>query len=354
MSLHVLNVTFMLGKAGTEQAFMDYTDALLKANNKVTTLVPPEFYFLNALKSRKANLITTNYTGKRGPYDLIAIWQLRRLIRNINPDIVIVHDYGTRAISIIKKAVKGIYPVIAVNHGEALKACIGSEAVITLSKSMFAKTVSSGQPADKTFLLSNAVKIHEENIEPSWHNPPVIGVLSRIESNKGSDIFIDALNILKNKKINFKVIIGGEGSYLPLIEKKIDEYQLKDQVKIVGWITDKVTFFNNIDIFCLPSRFEPFGIVLLEAMANKKPIITTDTEGPSDIFSNYEDGIIVPKEDSTALAIALEELLTNKEKAMKIAELAHLKVKNNYSDATLANELDRIIHKVSETNKILI
>jgi glycosyltransferase involved in cell wall biosynthesis len=354
MNLHVLNATFMLGKAGTEQAFMDYTNALLKANNKVTTLVPSEFYFLNTLKSGKANLITTNYTGKRGPYDFIAIWQLRKLIRKINPDIVIVHDYGTRAISIIKKAVKGLYPVIAVNHGEALKACIGSDAVITLSKSMFEKTINSGQPADKTFLLSNAIKINDKNIDPTWHNPPVIGVLSRIESNKGSDIFIDALNILKNKEIDFRVIIGGEGSYLPLIQKKIDEYQLSNHVKLIGWVTDKELFFNDIDIFCLPSRFEPFGIVLLEAMANKKPIITTDTEGPLDIFVNYEDGIIVPKEDIRALASALEELLNNKEKAMRLAEHAHLKVKKNYSDTAFANEIDRIIHKVNETNKILI
>ena len=78
-----------------------------------------------------------------------------------------------------------------------------------------------------------------------------------------------------------------------LMQKIVRELDLEKEVEFVGWIKNKREFFDSIDIFCLPSKNEPFGIVLLEAMKYRKPIISTKADGPLEILRDEVDALMI-------------------------------------------------------------
>ena len=95
---------------------------------------------------------------------------------------------------------------------------------------------------------------------------------------------------------NFKLKIAGTGHRKAFLEKLIKELKLEDKVEFIGWVSDKKSFFNQIDILIFPSQRETFGLVLLEAMKYRKPIVATDCDGPKEIIRNEIDGMLVSLE----------------------------------------------------------
>ena len=120
----------------------------------------------------------------------------------------------------------------------------------------------------------------------------------------------------------------------------------------MGWVKDKDRFFADIDIFCLPSLHEPFGIIILEAMGHSLPIVATNTEGPHEILRDGQDGLICDKNSSTDLALKLAYLIGNQNKALEFARSAYLRLEENYAINVVALKLVELIKRV-DSNKCL-
>src|SRR5262245_5517007 len=117
--------------------------------------------------------------------------------------------------------------------------------------------------------------------------PPVIGAMGRLVSKKGMADLIEALAILRDQFFFFAVI-AGVGPERPALESLVRSYELGDRVTFAGWV-DSAKFLREIDIFVLPSRDEPFGIVTLEAWAAGLPVIATTCEGPNSYIQHAEN-----------------------------------------------------------------
>ena len=89
-------------------------------------------------------------------------------------------------------------------------------------------------------------------------------------------------------------------------------------------------WYTAADIFVVPSRYETFGLVIVEAMACGVPVVTTDVYGPKEIIKHNYDGIAVPPDDVDALAVAVETLLKDDELRERIAENALKTVQERY------------------------
>ena len=76
-------------------------------------------------------------------------------------------------------------------------------------------------------------------------------------------------------------------------------------MRFLGWVEDKRAFFETLDLFCVPSREEPFGIVVLEGMAHGRAVVATAAAGPREIIRDGIDGLLVPPASPPALAAAL-------------------------------------------------
>ena len=123
---------------------------------------------------------------------------------------------------------------------------------------------------------------------------------------------------------------------------------LGDDIELTGWIEGaaaKEAVWRAIDICCLPSLHEPFGIVLLEAWAAGKPVITTKSEEPRAIAAEG-DAIFVEKNDPNGIAHALELLLKQPEHAHKLAINGYNKVIEHYNAPVLASRLNAVVRQV--------
>lgn len=170
---------------------------------------------------------------------------------------------------------------------------------------------------------------------PSLQKPPVIGTMGRFDPMKGFPHLIEALSILKKEGIAFRAVIGGDddGSYAgekARIKQKTKSFALEDDIFFPGWIKDKNKFFEMIDIFVLPSVLEPFGIVLLEAMMHSKPIVSSDAEGPAEIFAGTKAALLYPRESPARLAEQLKMVLADTSLAEDMARNGYQLVNARY------------------------
>ena len=124
----------------------------------------------------------------------------------------------------------------------------------------------------------------------------------------------------------------------------VKEKGLESQFEFSGWVDDRKAFYTGIDIFCLPSLHEPFGIVLLEAFAHGAPIISTNSEGPKDIITPNYDAIIVEKGSAQQLATALEQLLRDPALCDKLAANGFAKVKTRYSLDVVSTQIETALN----------
>jgi glycosyltransferase involved in cell wall biosynthesis len=191
---------------------------------------------------------------------------------------------------------------------------------------------------------SKKVQSVPNGIEPSTLNktdaplsitslPPYIVSVGTLEHKKGQDVLIKAYcNIIKKHNISL-IIIGRTGPMEKELTTLIDELGINSNVKILQNLTHKQTleYIKHSEIFCLPSRIEPFGIVILEAGFYSKPVIASKVGGIKEIIKDGSTGILVKPDNINELEIALSEVIENKEKSRVMGEALRAEVIAHYS-----------------------
>ncbi len=166
----------------------------------------------------------------------------------------------------------------------------------------------------------------------------VIGALGVLSDRKGQDLLIDALDELRRRGVDAEVRLGGpDGAAAESQKARARALGLEDRVAFLGWV-DAVDFLATLDVFCLPSRSEPFGLVVIEAMAQGVPVVASDTDGPADILAD-DAGLLTPIGDAAALADALETLANDPERAAALARAGRHRALTDYRPAAVGQSL---------------
>lgn len=171
-----------------------------------------------------------------------------------------------------------------------------------------------------------------------------IGTMARFVPKKNLLMFLDALALLKEQDISFKALIGGQGEQQAELQAKTHQLKLENNVEFLGWVADTQEFYQNIDIYCLPSADEPFGIVILEAFKAGVPVVSTKTLGPVDIIEHGKTGLLCDI-NAAALAEELAELSKQPKLAAKLIKNAQQLLVTKYSLDQAAEQLENIILK---------
>jgi glycosyltransferase involved in cell wall biosynthesis len=138
--------------------------------------------------------------------------------------------------------------------------------------------------------------------------------IGRLTEQKGQIYLVEAFKKVKEKVKDAKLIIIGEGELRSLLENKIKEIGLENDVILAGYQTNPYKYLKNSKIFVLSSIFEGFGNVIIEAMHFGLPVISYECPGgPKEILKN-KFGVLVPPKDVDALANAMIDILENQEK----------------------------------------
>jgi rhamnosyl/mannosyltransferase len=155
--------------------------------------------------------------------------------------------------------------------------------------------------------------------------------VGRLNYYKGVEYLIDAM-----KDIESKLVIIGSGSLEKELKNKVKKLKISEKIFFLSALKneDLVNFYRASDLLVLPSIFrsEAFGIVLIEAMAYGKPVISTDLgTGTSFINKDGITGFVVPPKDSKSLSSAIKKIITDDKKAKELGKNAFNRVKEEFS-----------------------
>jgi len=334
--MKVLNIMLSRDLGGIQQAFLDYNSALEMQNievinvtsygAKINSFVPKSLKLPNLL-----------------PFGLISVLILKYIISKTKPDVIIAH--GNRAINFSKVAKSQNIKLIGIAHNYGLKGLRKCDYIIALTQHMREYLLKSNFAESTIFVLPNMINITKD-FTPNkiYKKPVVIGVLARFVAKKGVDVFINAIKILKDKNYEIQAVIGGNGEENNNLTDLTRTLNLQDHISFTGWVSDKNKFLEQIDIFCLPSLHEPFGIILLEVMEAGIPIVSTDTEGPREILPYMQDGVICKAGSPKDLAEKIAYLIDNPQKAKESSQNAYLKLTQNYDIKIVSEKLVTLLH----------
>lgn len=139
----------------------------------------------------------------------------------------------------------------------------------------------------------------------------IIGNAGRLVKQKGQKYLIDMASILKKKNLNFKILIAGEGRLEQQLKQMAIEAGVENEIVFLGFVDNVKAFMETIDIFVLPSLWEGFGYVLIEAMACMKPVVAFDISSNPEIIVDNETGFLVKNMDILAFSSKVELLISN-------------------------------------------
>jgi glycosyltransferase involved in cell wall biosynthesis len=144
---------------------------------------------------------------------------------------------------------------------------------------------------------------------------PIVGTVSRLQRWKGVHVFLDAVALLRRARPDLHaVVVGGPHETEPEYERELHEQAARlgmaDAVTFAGFRANAVEWMQAMDVVVHAAAREPFGIVVVEAMALGKPVVAGAAGGPAEIVRDGVDGLLVPYGDAAGIARAVERFLT--------------------------------------------
>lgn len=189
------------------------------------------------------------------------------------------------------------------------------------------------------FVIPNAIEIPKEIKRDII--PRQFVYVGRLVQHKNLPIAIKAINIVKESFPDVKLIIAGNGDQLANLEKLVSELDLKQNVIFKGHVTDeeKQTLLSSSLALIFPSLYEGFGLVILEAFAQKKPALVSNVKPLSEIVDDKKTGILIQKNNETEWANAMTYLLKNLDVAEKMGMEARNQMERRYSITTFHEKI---------------
>ncbi|WP_304576448.1 glycosyltransferase family 4 protein [uncultured Clostridium sp.] len=196
----------------------------------------------------------------------------------------------------------------------------------------------------KIVKLTNSIPPFESKL--STLEDKTILAAGRLVPQKGFDLLIEAFEKIIDKAPDWKVKIFGAGKDKEMLQNMISEKHLYNNVLLMGPTKEIEKELTQSSIYALSSRFEGFGMVIIEAMQCGVPVVSFDCpKGPGEIIANNEDGILVENGNVDAFAEALLELIEDKNKRIEFSKNAIKNVKR-YTIDEIGKEWDRILKEI--------
>ena len=337
----VLNVMLGVRSGGLERSVVSFHEALTAGGAEVVSVLSPGAW-ARGLFAPTRRVIEVE-TSQR--FDFRARATLRAAVARERFDVVIAH--GNRAL----KASFGLLeraPLVAVAHatnlnlakfghrfdaailpGWAPERALRDLGPTTLAGRYSGLLRAAGVSDSATVTLPHALKADD------WRRPAppgdgvlTVGALGRFDKNKGFDVLLEAAKILKGRARPVRFAVAGadsDGSVATMAARRDAMGLTERDVILPGWARSPADFLGSLDVFCLPSRKETFGLALLEAMAAGRPVVASALADLEDSFVDGREGLFFPSEDPVALADALDALLRDPERRRTMGGQARLR-----------------------------
>lgn len=172
----------------------------------------------------------------------------------------------------------------------------------------------------------------------------IILCVAELHPRKGIKYLIEAFAKIGDE--HSRLIVVGDGEQKSALEKLAKNLGAAEYVKFLGQRNDVPRLMASSDIFVLPSLAEAFGLVLLEAMLAKLPIISTNSGGVPEIIEHEKNGLLVPPANSNALSNAIKKLLASPDLNKKIIQAGYQIVKEKFHAKIMAEKTSAVYDKL--------
>lgn len=170
---------------------------------------------------------------------------------------------------------------------------------------------------------------------------PLIGIVATLRSWKGHRFLIDAMSSLRNRAA--RLLIVGDGPQRAALDGQVERLKLRDRVVFAGQQDDIGNWLAALDVFVLPSYAnEGVPQALLQAMFAGIPSVTTDAGAIPEIARDGDTARVVRREDSHALAQAIDDMLDDRDRSAAMAERARAFVTPRYDLATMLDRMEDV------------
>lgn len=273
--------------------------------------------------------------------DIKAIYKVRKILKQIKPDIVYLHSSKAGAIGRIALAFNFRTKIFYNAHGWYFNARISDKKkkifaliekmlalktnkIINISKSEYESALEYKIASErKMCVIENGIdftkfKNNDKNREETRKkynikdNEILIGVVGRLSEQKDPMTMIRAFELVQKENKNTKLIYVGSGELEESVKQYAKEKEILHKVIITGWVNNVEKYIPAFDIAVLPSKWEGFGLVLIEYMACEKPIIASQVGGIKNIIKNEQNGFLVETNNYAMLACKIIETIKNK------------------------------------------
>jgi glycosyltransferase involved in cell wall biosynthesis len=275
---------------------------------------------------------------------LARAWPLAREL-----DVDLLHTHGAFALNALGRVAGRLARVPVISHlhienhfrsgfmGRAQRAADNATAqfcarIVAVSEDTRRALVAQGYPAERMVVIHNGVAVPANSGARHRGSEPRVGEIARLCDVKGQRELIAALRELPGVRA---VLVGEDleagGAFRALLEREARKAGVGDRVELTGYSPDVGAVLDELDVVVLPSWIEGMPLVLLEAMAHRRPVVATPVGGTPEVVLDGETGLLVPPRDPGALAGAIRRLVDDPALAERMGEAGYRRVRERFS-----------------------
>ena len=185
-------------------------------------------------------------------------------------------------------------------------------------------------------------------------NNMVIGVIANLIPYKGHEYFFRSVVEINKEVDNVSILLVGDGVHRNYLENLADSLGIRSQVKFLGIRKDIPELLSCMDIVVLPSLFEGMPNAIMEAMACKKPVVTTNVGGVPELAVDGETAYLVPPREPKLMAEKVIELLKDENKRISFGQKGYERVKTIFSLENMVTSTEAAFERILMDRKRLI
>ncbi|MBI5473458.1 MAG: glycosyltransferase family 4 protein [Ignavibacteriae bacterium] len=370
--LNILQTCFSPSWGGLELQALELTKQLHNRTHRTWIACPPKSRLANESRLAGVNVLELNVSGYFHP---VVLAKLARFLHDEGVDII--HCHHSKDIATVVPAVKlsgeHCRIVLTKSMGSRIskkdlfhRYTYGNVDRVFAVSDVIHKNVLDTTPVavDRVLTLHYAVdtemfslsRVSRDRVRREFgftDDMLVVGFVGRFTHGKGYEEFIEAAGMLHQKFNNIRFLVVGEASYgEQTYEQRIrnmsHSLKLDGIVKFAGFRKDVPDVMASFDIFAFPSYAEAFGIVLIEAMAMERPVVSSNCDGVLDIVVDGVTGLYVNPRSATDLADALARLGANPELMEKMGKAGRRRVEEFFDQRKQLNKIEEIYYELLE------
>ncbi|MBB5329661.1 glycosyltransferase family 4 protein [Tunturiibacter gelidoferens] len=230
-------------------------------------------------------------------------------------------------------------------------------AIVAVSEDVKQRLLKAGVRKEKIHIVRNGIDLRPfDNAAPSLRNlssqdAPIVGLIGRLATEKGVDIFLRAAARVLAELPATKFVVIGEGPDREQLEILIDELQVRNNVFMLGRRDDMPGVYASLDIMVSASRHEGLPMAILEGMASSRPVVATAVGAVPEAVLDGRTGVLVPSENVEALAAKIVALLNNRTQRENLGAAAKRLIEEEFSAERMTTDYLHIYEQAIATKK---